>query len=192
MAKLVVTEFISLDGVYEDPGGSEGKSHGPWTFAYWNDQIARYKTDELDAAESQLLGRVTYEGFAEAWPSREPGSPEEDPFTHKMNSMRKYVVSTTLKRADWNNSQVISGNVVDEINRLRREPGGDILVAGSGTLVKTLQENGLIDELHLLVYPIILGSGKRLFQNGTTRLRLVESRPFDTGAVALNYVPAAA
>jgi dihydrofolate reductase len=190
MAKLVVTQFVSLDGVFEDPGGSEGKPHGAWTFPYWNDQIAKFKTDELMASDSQLLGRVTYQGFADAWPGRQPAKPEEDPFTDRMNSMPKYVVSTTLTRADWNNSHLISRNVVDEISRLRQQEGGDILVAGSGTLVQTLRQNGLIDELRLLVYPIVLGSGKRLFQDGTTKLRLIESIPFDSGAVALRYAPA--
>src|SRR5216110_983331 len=141
MGKLVVTEFVSVDGVFEDPGGSEDFEHGGWTFEYdRGDDGNQFKLDELTNSEVQLLGRVTYEGFAAAWPSR------EGPFAEKLNNDPKYVVSTTLKEPEWQNTTVISDNVVEEISKLKDETEGDILVAGSGTLVQTLLEADLVDE----------------------------------------------
>jgi dihydrofolate reductase len=167
MGKLVVTEFVSVDGVFEDPGGAEGYEHGGWTFEYDRGEDGdKFKLDELMEAEVQLLGRVTYEGFAAAWPSREGG------FADKLNSDPKYVVSTTLKDPEWQNTTVVSGNVSDEISELKERTDGTILVAGSGTLVGTLLAADLVDELRLMVFPTVLGRGRRLFPEGIDRLKL--------------------
>jgi dihydrofolate reductase len=192
MAKLVVTEFVSLDGIMEDPGGGEGSKHGAWTFEFEaGPERNKFKLDELFAADAQLLGRVTYEGFAKAWPS----VADEEGFGDRMNSMPKYVVSNTLTNADatWNNSKVIRGDVLAEIARLKGQPGGDLLVHGSCRLVDALVQHGLV-EYHLMVYPIILGSGKRLFGDAkaTARLELVESKTLGDGVLLLSYRPAAA
>ena len=188
MAKLVVTEFVSLDGVMEDPGGAEGYKHGGWTFKF--DRGAEgdtFKLDELLASDALLLGRVTYQGFAKAWPSIN----DEAGFARKMNSMRKYVVSTTLtdEEATWENSEVIRGDVASEIAKLKAEPGGDILVAGSCSLVHTLMEAGLVDEYRLMVFPVVLGSGKRLFTetSDATRLALTECGTAGDGILLLTY-----
>ena len=173
MGKLVVTEFVSIDGVFEDPGGSENYEHGGWTFEYdRGEEGNQFKLDELMQAEVQLLGRVTYEGFAAAWPSR------EGPFAEKLNNDPKYVVSTTLTNPTWQNTTVISENVPGEIARVKRATQGTVLVAGSGTLVATLLAHDLVDELRLMVFPTILGRGKRAFPDGIDRLkfRLVETR----------------
>jgi dihydrofolate reductase len=165
--RIVVTEFISVDGVIEDPGGAEDYKHGGWSFEYdRGDDGDKFKMEELMDAEVQLLGRVTYEGFAEAWPSR------EGDFADKINKGRKVLVSTTVTDPSWENTDVISENVPDELRKLRDEVDGNILVAGSGTLVETLLENDLVDELRLMVFPTILGSGKRLFPDGIDRLKL--------------------
>ena len=167
MGKLVVTEFVSIDGVFEDPGGSESFEHGGWTFEYDRGEDGdKFKLDEVMEAQVQLLGRVTYEGFAAAWPSR------EGPFAEKLNTDPKYVVSTTLKDPEWQNTTVISENVAEEVSKLKDETEGSILVAGSGTLVATLLEADLVDELRLMVFPTILGRGKRLFPDGIDRLKL--------------------
>jgi dihydrofolate reductase len=166
MAKLVVTEFVSIDGVFEDPGGSESFEHGGWTFEYdRGDDGDKFKLDETMDAEVQLLGRVTYEGFAEAWPSR------EGDFADKLNNDPKYVVSNTIQDPEWQNTTVISGDVVDGIRKLKDGTDGVILVHGSGTLVRTLLENDFADELRLMVFPTILGRGKRLFPDGIDRLK---------------------
>ena len=167
MGKLVVTEFVSIDGVFEDPGGAEGYEHGGWTFEYDRGEDGnKFKVDELLEAEAQLLGRVTYEGFAEAWPSR------EGEFADKLNSDPKYVVSTTLKDPTWQNTTVISGNGAENVAKLKEQTSGAILVAGSGTLVGALLDADLVDELRLMVFPTVLGRGKRLFPNGIGRLKL--------------------
>lgn len=176
MGKLVVSQFVTLDGVVEDPGGSEGHERGGWAFRF--DRGAegdQFKLDEVLASEALLLGRVTYEGFAAAW----PGRTDEAGFADKFNSMPKYVVSSTLEKADWNNSTVLRGDVVEEVSRLKRELDGDILVNGSVHLVQTLLEYDLVDELRLMVFPIVLGSGKRLFGDApaSTPLELVETKP---------------
>jgi dihydrofolate reductase len=176
--KLVVTEFISLDGVIEDPGGSEEFEHGGWSFEYDRGEDGdQFKLDELMAADAGLLGRVTYEGFAAAWPER-AGDEDVGGFADKLNSMPKHVVSTTLKDPEWQNTHVISENVPDEVEKLKGTYDGDIQVAGSATLVKTLLENDLVDQWNLMVFPTILGSGKRLFADGVPRrkLKLVEDR----------------
>jgi dihydrofolate reductase len=188
MGRIVVTEFVSLDGVMEDPGGSEHTKHGAWTFKFSRGTEGdKFKIDETLNAEAQLLGRVTYEGFAEAWPQR-----SGDPFSAKFNSMPKYVVSQTLKKADWNNSTILSGNVLDEVKKLKQRLKGDILVSGSARLAQTLIANDLVDQLNLMVFPVVLGSGKRLF--GETKdmktLKLAESRTVGDGVLILVYQPA--
>jgi dihydrofolate reductase len=182
MRRIVVTEFVSLDGVMEDPGGAEGTAGGGWAFKFERGAEGdKYKLDELMAADAMLLGRVTYEGFAQAWPS----ITDEVGFADRMNGMPKYVVSSTLQKAEWNNSRVLRGDVAAEVGKLKQEPGGDILVAGSARLVHALQEADLVDEYRLMVYPTVLGAGKRLFADGgrASALRLVEARP--AGAVAI-------
>jgi dihydrofolate reductase len=177
MRKLIVTEFLSLDGVMEEPA---------WTVPYWNDEIAKFKYDELFGSDAHLLGRVTYQGFAAAWPSRT----DEQGFADRMNGLPKYVVSTTLETVEWNNSHLIKKNVAEEVSKLKQQPGQDILAAGSATLVTTLMEHDLIDEYHLLVYPVVLGKGKRLFKDGSkATLKLVETKPFSSGVVAHIYQP---
>ena len=186
MARIVVSEFVTLDGVMQDPGGSEGSPRGGWAFQFDRGPAGdKFKLDELVAADALLLGRTTYQGFAEAWPSR------TGEFADKMNGMQKYVVSTTLKDPSWNNTRVIDSNVVDELRKLRLLPGGDILVAGSGQLVHTLAENDLVDEYRLMVFPVVLGEGKRLFKDGSQRsaLKLVESQPVGSGVMTLVYHP---
>jgi dihydrofolate reductase len=162
MGRIVVTEFVSLDGVMEDPGGAEGFKHAGWTFRFnRGGEGDQFKLEELKGSEAQLLGRVTYEAFATAWPTME----DAVGFADQMNSMPKYVVSTTLRddEATWNNSTVIRGDVVREVAALRERLQGDLLVAGSARLVQTLMEHRLIDELRLMIFPIVLGTGKRLF-----------------------------
>jgi dihydrofolate reductase len=185
MGRIVVSQFITLDGVVQDPGGSEGFERGGWVFQF--DRGADgddFKLGEALASDALLLGRVTYQGFAEAWPSR------TGEFADKFNGMRKYVVSRTLGEAEWNNTTVIEGNVVEGVSRLRQEPGGDILVNGSVQLVQTLLAHGLVDELRLMVFPVVLGKGKRLFGEGTdvTRLRAAETRQVGPdGVLVLTY-----
>jgi dihydrofolate reductase len=173
MGKLVVTEFVSLDGVMEDPGGAEDYEHGGWTFTFdFGEAGGRFKNEELMAADAQLLGRVTYEGFAKAWPTME-GTGE---FGEKMNAMPKFVVSKTLERADWENSTVVSGELADEVGKLKARYE-NVLVAGSARLVQGLLAADLVDELRLMVFPIVLGSGKRLFADGADlrRFELVDT-----------------
>jgi dihydrofolate reductase len=167
MGKVTVTEFVSIDGVFEDPGGAEDFEYGGWTFEYdRGDDGDKFKLDELRQAEVNLLGRKTYESFAEAWPQR------EGEFADIINKSRKVLVSTTVDDPGWENVEVISENVPAELKKLRDETEGNILVAGSGTVVKTLLENDLVDELRLMVFPTILGKGKRLFPDGVDRLKL--------------------
>ncbi len=185
MRRIVVTEFVTLDGVMEDPGGAEKSRHGGWAFQFERGPEGdKFKYDELMASDALLLGRVTYEGFAAAWPSM------KGEFADKMNGMRKYVVSTTLERADWNNSHIIRGNIAAELSKLKAWEGGDLLVAGSGQLVQALMQHDLVDEYRLMVYPVVLGEGKRLFRGEGERraLRLVEARPVGpAGVVTLVY-----
>jgi dihydrofolate reductase len=186
MRKIFVTEFVSLDGVMEDPGGAEKFVHGGWTMPYWSDEICKFKFDELLASDALLLGRVTYQGFAAAWPSRT----DEAGFAQRMNSLPKYVVSTTLDKAEWNNSHLVKGNIAKEVSKLKQQPGQDIMVAGSNRLVHSLMQHDLVDEYRLLVYPVVLGSGKRLFgEADKATLRLVETRMFSSGVVLLRYQP---
>ena len=189
MGKIVVTEFVSLDGVIEAPGGGEDYRHAGWTFEIdRGEEGDRFKLDELVEAEAQLLGRVTYEGFAAAWPTMEDGAG----FAEKMNSMPKYVVSSTLREASWNNSTILRGELADEVAKLHREIDGVILIAGSAQLVQGLLERDLVDELRLMVFPVLLGEGKRLFGDVTAKkpLNLVDSKTLGAGIVLLTYEPA--
>jgi len=186
VGRIVVTEFVSLDGVMEDPGGAEGYEHGGWSFQVSRgDEGDKFKLDELVDAEAQLLGRVTYEGFAKAWPS----ITDEAGFAAKMNSMPKYVVSSTLTNPEWQNTTVLSGDVAEEVSKLKQEVDGNILVAGSAQLVQALIEHDLVDELRLMVYPVVLGSGKRLFGKTSNKkaLRLADSRVVGDGVQILVF-----
>jgi len=186
MGRIVVTEFISLDGVIEAPGGGEDYRHGGWTFAIERGPEGdKFKLDELVEAEAQLLGRHTYDGFAAAW----PGMSDDAGFAEKMNSMPKYVVSSTLETAEWNNTTVLSGDLAEEIAKVKSEVDGVILVAGSAQLVQGLLEHGLVDELRLMVFPVVLGSGKRLFGAGEEKLslKLADSRTVGDGIAILTY-----
>ena len=174
--QLAATLFMSLDGVVEEPQ--------KWSFPYWNEEIGKYKLDETLASDALLLGRVTYQGFAEAWPSRK----DDEGFADKFNSMTKYVASRTLTKLDWNNSHLIKGDVAAGVAKLKQEPGKDIVIHGSPTLIRSLMPHNLIDEYRLLVYPITLGRGKRLFDESTqANLKLVESKTYGTGVVKLVY-----
>jgi dihydrofolate reductase len=186
MGRIVVTEFVSLDGVMEDPGGSEDFKYGGWSFEVSRgDDGDRFKLDETLETEALLLGRVTYEGFAEAWPTR------EGEFADKFNSMPKYVASSTLEEPTWNNSTVLKGDVAEEVAKLRQEHDGDLVVHGSARLVQTLVERDLVDELRLMVFPVVLGSGKRLFGETSDKkaLRLVDSKVVGDGVAILIYKP---
>jgi dihydrofolate reductase len=186
VGRIVVTEFVSLDGVMEDPGGAEGYEHGGWSFQVSRgDEGDKFKLDELLEAEAQLLGSVTYQGFAKAWPS----ITDEHGFAERMNSMPKYVVSSTLTDPEWQNTTVLSGDVAEEVSKLKQEVDGNILVAGSAQLVQALIEHDLVDELRLMVYPVVLGSGKRLFGKTSDKkaLRLAESKMVGDGVQILVY-----
>jgi dihydrofolate reductase len=189
MGRIVATEFVSLDGVMEAPGGGEDFEHGGWTFEI--DRGAegdKFKLDELVEAEAQLLGRVTYEGFAAVWPTME----DDAGFAEKMNSMPKYVFSATLQSADWENSTILSGDFAAEIGKLKQDVDGVILVAGSAQLVQGLIERDLLDELRLMVFPVALGSGKRLLGPTTAKkpMKLLGSRTVGDGIVISTYEPA--
>lgn len=189
MGKIVVTEFISLDGVIEDPGGSEDFEHGGWTFEIdRGSEGDKFKLDEVFEAEAQLFGRVTYEGFAEAWPERE-GDPVMGEFAKQINTMPKYVVSRTLVDPSWRNTTVLPGeDFAAEIRRVKDEVDGVILVAGSATLAQSLLDADLIDELRLMVFPVVLGSGKRLFAaSGKKPLKLADAVTVGAGVQILTY-----
>ena len=188
MGRIVITEFVSLDGVMEAPGGGEDFRHGGWTFEInRGDEGDKFKLDEAFSSEALLLGRVTYEGFAAAWPSR------DGEFADKFNTMPKYVVSSTLEDPEWNNSTVLKGDVAEEVAKLKRDQDGDIVVHGSARLVQTLVEHDLVDEFRLMVFPVLLGSGKRLFGETTEKkpLRLVDSKVVGDGVAILVYEPSA-
>jgi dihydrofolate reductase len=184
MRKIVVSEFVSLDGVMEDPGGAEGSKHGGWTFQFSSAEQEQWKSDELFKADALLLGRRTYQGFAAAWPTM-PGT---GAYGERMNSLPKYVASTTLSDTTWN-ATLIKGDLAEELSRLKQEDGQDILTFGSGELVHALNARGFVDEYRLMVYPVVLGGGKRLFAEGSEMktLKLVESKPFPSGVVVLTY-----
>jgi len=186
--KVVVSEFVSLDGVMEDPGGAEGYKHGGWSFKFKRGPEGdKYKVDELAAADALLLGRVTYQGFAKAWPTIK----DPDGFADRMNSIRKYAVSTTLKDSDatWSNTTIIRGDMAAEVAKLKARPGGNLLVFGSAQLAQSLAQHGLVDDYRLMVYPVVLGEGKRLFCNAgaMASLELVDAKPAGDGIVMLTY-----
>jgi dihydrofolate reductase len=186
MGRIVVTEFVSLDGVIEDPGGVEGFEHGGWSFEIARGEEGdRFKLEETQSTDALLLGRVTYEGFAAAWPSR------EGEFADKFNSMPKYVVSSTLENPTWSNTTVVRGELAEEVATLRARHDGDIVVHGSPTLVQALLDGDLVDELRLMVWPLLLGGGKRLFgpTKGKKPLRLVGSKVVGDGVAILTYQP---
>ena len=173
MRKIVVTQFITLDGVMENPQ--------LWSFPYFTDEITKFKHDELYASDAQLLGRITYEAFAEVWPS------QTDEYANRLNSLPKYVVSKTLKKTDWNNSILINDNI-EEVLKLKQQDGNDILVHGSLTLVKSLLKANLIDQINLLVFPVVLGKGIRLFENEeNVKLKLTETKTYSSGVILLTY-----
>ncbi len=202
MRKIIVSEFVSLDGVMEAPD--------KWSFRFWNEETAQYKYDELFASEALLIGRVTYQIFAEAWPKmNQKGMIENvkraggdtsameadtsgeggDKFTERMNGIQKFVVSNTLEKAEWNNSRLIKGDVFGELEKIKHTRGGPILVEGSAQLVNGLIKEGLVDEMRLMVFPVVVGSGKHLFGEGLdkTRLKLAKTKKFKTGVVVLTY-----
>ncbi len=177
MGKITVAEFLSLDGVMAAP---------TWTFPYWHEEIAQFKYAELVAGDGLLLGRKTYASFAQAWPRRAG----VDDYADRMNQLPKHVVSTTLQCAPWQNSTIISGDVAAAIQHLKAQPGGNLLVFGSGELVAYLAARRLVDEYRLLIYPVVLGKGQRLFRaERTLKLKLMESQPFRSGVTALIYQP---
>jgi dihydrofolate reductase len=181
MRKIVAGLFLSLDGVYEAPD--------QWHFPYFNDEMGDAVSTQMAAADAMLLGRVTYQEFAAYWPQQ---SDDVDIASH-MNDTPKFVVSNSLDSVDWQNSTLIKGDVAQELNRLKQQPGKNIAVTGSGTLVRSLLRDNLLDELRLLVHPIVVGSGKRLFEGADQKaLELVDSRTFSTGVLYLTYQPAGA
>ncbi len=185
MGRVVVTEFVSLDGVMEAPGGEPGYAHSGWTTDVEGDDHFAYKLEELRESEALLLGRVTYESFAGAWPERD----DEAGFAAKMNSMPKYVFSRTLDALEWENSTLLEGQLPDEVRRLESEVDGIILVAGSRTVVHQLLENDLVDELRLMIFPVVLGSGARVYPESERKLplELTDSRTYDSGVVVQVY-----
>jgi len=187
MGRIVVTEFISLDGVVEDPGGSEDFKHGGWSFAISSgDDGGAFKLEETRASDALLLGRVTYEGFAEAWPSR------DGEFADMFNSMPKYVVSSTLANAEWNNSTVLRGDLAEEVATLKQRHDRDVVVHGSVRLVQALIEHDLVDELRLMLFPVVLGSGLRLFGETSDKktFRLADSKVVGESVSILVLQPA--
>jgi len=176
MRTLAATLFMSLDGVVESPE--------KWSFQFWSDETQKFKLNELRVTDALLLGRVTYEGFAAAWPSRK----DTDGFADRFNSMPKFVVSKTLKKLDWNNSHLIKGDLATEVSKLKQQEGQDIVIHGSPTLIRSLLPHDVIDEYRLLVYPLVLGRGKRLFDDASqAKLKLAESEAFSKGVVKLVY-----
>lgn len=187
MGRIIVTEFVTLDGVMEAPGGGEDFEYGGWSFdTDRGEEGNRFKMEETDSSAALLLGRVTYEGFAAAWPTR------TGEFADKFNNMPKYVVSSTLQQADWNNTVILSGDVVEEVSRLKQEVDGQIVVHGSARLAQTLLDHDLVDELRLMVFPVVLGKGQRLLAgiNSKKALRLTDSRTVGDGVAILIYEPA--
>jgi len=187
MGRIIITEFVSLDGVIEDPGGSEDFAHGGWSFEFSRGEEGdAFKLEETMGAEALLLGRVTFEGFAQAWPSR------GGEFADKFNSMPKYVVSSTLQDPGWTNSTVVSGDLAEAVAGIRARHEGDVVVHGSARLAQALLADDLVDEVRLMVFPVVLGSGKRLFgeSNDAKRLRLVSSQVVGDGVAIMVYEPA--
>jgi dihydrofolate reductase len=189
MGRIFAVEYLSLDGVMEDPGPMGEFKHRGWTEPYWNDELSEYQSELLFASDALLLGRVTWQEFVASWPLR-----SGDPFTDKMNSMPKFVASTTLEEPlEWN-SRLLKGDVVDEVQKLKQEPDQNLLMYGSGALVDTLTQHNLIDVYRLILYPLALASGKRFFREGPnkTTLALSDAKTTSTGVVVLTYEPAKA
>jgi dihydrofolate reductase len=188
MRKITAGLFITLDGVVEAPGSGDTtlpEKRG-WSQAFTSDDVGMEIMRQMDASDAMLLGRKTYDGFAAFWPSM----PDSDPFAQRINNQTKYVVSSTLKKADWKNTTVISGNVMEALAKLKQQPGKNISISGSGTLVASLIQHDLLDELTLLLCPVVLGVGKRLFNEGgeTKVLKLVNAKPYDSGMTLLSFV----
>jgi dihydrofolate reductase len=188
MRKVVVSVFVTLDGVMEDPGGAEGFEHGGWQIPFFDEDLNRYARELLFASDALLLGRVTYQQFAAAWPS----ITDEEGFADRMNSLPKYVASTTLQEPLAWNATLLTGEVAEAVAKLKQQPGGDLLVQGSGQLARTLLRHKLIDAYQLWVHPVVLGSGRRLFGDGAppTTLRLVDTKATGSGVLLLTYQPA--
>jgi dihydrofolate reductase len=181
MGDIVITEFVTLDGVMEDPGGGESFDRGGWAFQFERGEEGdRFKVEELMASDAQLLGRVTYEGFAAAWPAM-----DQDEFGKRMNSMPKFVVSRTLENPTWANTTVLSGDLAEEVGALKRQFEGDILLAGSARLAQSLLAADLVDRINLMVFPIVLGTGKRLFADGTGSTGFILTGTQQAGATAI-------
>ncbi len=186
MRNVVAVEYLTLDGVMQDPGGSGELEHGGWHNPYWNDELAQIQQEQLFASDALLLGRVTYEGFAAAWPSMR----DEEGFADRMNSLPKFVASRTLEEPlGWSNSSLLEGDVPEEVAKLKEPEGGDILVYGSGALVNALLPHKLIDRYRLMVFPVVVGSGKRLFQDEVdkTDLKLTDAKTTSAGVAVLTY-----
>jgi dihydrofolate reductase len=187
MRKLIVTEFVSIDGVMDSPGGEPGYKHSGWTFAHADgEDHFQYKLDEVMEADALLIGRVTYESFAGAWPDRT----DEAGFADKMNAMPKYVVSATLEDPEWNNTTVVKGDVAQEVRKLKEGDGGPIAIMGSRTLVQSLYDHDLVDEYRLMVFPVVLGSGRRLFPDDVadkTPLKLTDVKRYESGVAVHTY-----
>jgi dihydrofolate reductase len=184
MGKIVAAEYLTLDGVTEDPGPAGAFEHRGWTLPYWNEELSEYQSELLFASDALLLGRVTYEEFVASWPLR-----SGDPFTDRMNSMRKFVASTTLEDPlEWN-ATLLKGDLADEVRTLKEQRGEDLLIYGSGELVQTLRQHSLIDVYRVMLYPLVLASGKRFFREGgdTTALVLTDAKTTSTGVVVLTY-----
>lgn len=188
VGKIVAAEYVTVDGVMQDPGGVGEIELGGWSNPYWNDELAELQTDLLLASDALLLGRVTYEGFAAAWPDMEH---EEGPFADKMNSMPKYVASRTVQKMEWNATR-IEGDVAEEVAKLKLDPGRNFLIYGSGSLVRLLMQHDLIDQYRLMIHPVVLGAGKPLFSDGSGRkaLRLLGTHTTSTGVAVVDYGPA--
>jgi dihydrofolate reductase len=186
MGKIIVSEFVTLDGVIEAPGGEDslGERSG-WSMPFFNEETAKFKLDDLLESDALLMGRQTYQIHAAVWPDM------SDEFANRMNTLPKFVVSTTLEKVEWNNSKLISRNVAEEVKKLKQEIERNILIDGGSELVQSLEQNNLIDEYRLLVHPVVVGMGKRIFREGSEKkgLRLKEARTFNTGVVALIYQP---
>jgi dihydrofolate reductase len=187
MARVVAAEYVTVDGVMTDPGGVGEIERGGWSNEYFDDELAKYQSEQLSASDSLLLGRVTFEGFAAAWPSMEE---TEGEFAVRMNTLPKFVASRTLKEPLAWNGTLLKGDLAAAVVQLKGQPGGDLLIYGSGELVNVLHAHGLIDEYRLMVFPVTLGEGKHLFSDGTARrdLRLNDAKTTPTGVALLTYL----
>ena len=186
MGKIVAAEYVTLDGVTEDPGPTGEFEHRGWSLPYWNDELSQYQSELLFGSDALLLGRVTYEEFVASWPLR-----SGDPFTDRMNSLPKFVASATLQAPlEWN-ATLLEGDLAEEVRKLREQPAHNLLIYGSGELVHTLRQHNLIDVYRVMLYPLVVGSGKRLFRErgDKTALRLADAKTTSTGVVVLTYEP---